>query len=156
MEGNVLHLRRRVYEGQVGELKTRKSLRDLTLEPELIERMRALGQGEYIFRAQNGAPLNPKNVAHRHLRPVLRKLGLKLGGWHDFRHTFTTLALREHPLKAVSMALGHANTKITTEVYQHINAEEIAGPLQGMSRKLLPRMTRCDESAVREPAKYLN
>lgn len=156
IEGNVLHLQQRVYEGKAGPLKSRKSRRDLTLEPELIERMRSLSQGEYVFRARNGAPLNPKNVAHRHLRPVLKKLGLKMGGWHDFRHTFTTLALREHPLKAVSMALGHANTKITTEVYQHINADEIAAPFQGMSRKLLPSVTKTDVPTGSEETKYLN
>ena len=115
-----------------------------------------LGAGEYIVRARNGAPLNPKNMAQRHLRPVLRKLGIKLGGWHDFRHTFTTLMLREHPLKAVSLAIGHANTKITTEVYQHVNAAEIAGPFTGMSRKLLPKATRCDQVGQSVDAKYLN
>jgi len=118
--------------------------------------MRALGSGEYIFRARNGSPLNPKNAAQRHLRPVLRRLGIRIGGWHDFRHTFTTLALREHPLKAVSMALGHANTKITTEVYEHVNAEEIAGPLMGMSRKLLPNVTKSAELREGEKTNYMN
>jgi integrase len=155
-EGNVLHLQRRVYEGQVGDLKTKKSHRDLALEPELIERMRALGAGEYVFRARNGAPLNPKNVAKRHLRPVLRKLGINIGGWHDFRHTFTTPTLREHPLKAVSLALGHSNTNITTEIYQHVNAEEIAGPLSAMSRKLLPNVADVTKSGEDARGKYLN
>lgn len=157
IEGNVLHLQRRVYEGEPGELKTKNSRRDLPLDPALIERMRALGRnGEYVFHARNGSPLNPKNVAHRHLRPALKKLGLKIGGWHDFRHTFTTLALREHPLKAVSLALGHADTSITTEVYQHINTSEIAAPLAGMAAKLLPSVTKSGEMAVSEKAIVLN
>jgi integrase len=99
--------------------------------------MRTLESGECIFQTRAGTPLNPKNAAHRHFRPVLRELGIHLGGWHDFRHTFTTISLKEYPLKAVSKALGHANTKVTTEVYQHIDIEGIGAPLAGMSSKLL-------------------
>ena len=54
------------------------------------------------------------------------------------------------------MALGHANTKITTEVYQHVNAEEIAGPLSGMSRKLLPSVTKTAELGEGEKTNYMN
>ncbi len=80
---NLLHVRRRVYAGAVGELKTKSSRRTLPLSSELISRMSSLGPGDYIFRAYNGSPLNPGNAAHRHLRSALRHLGIKLGGWHD-------------------------------------------------------------------------
>jgi hypothetical protein len=46
------------------------------------------------------------------------------------------------------------NTKTTTEVYQHVNAAEIAEPLQGMSRKLVPKATRCDQAVARKEANY--
>lgn len=145
IEGTDLHIRRRVYEGKVGEVKTKSSLRTLPLPQELIDKMRVLGPGEYIFRTNVGSPLNPKNAAHRHLRPVLRELGIHLGGWHDFRHTFTTQSLKEYPLKAVSKALGHANTKITTEVYQHIDTEGVGAPVAGMSKKLLASVSKSPE-----------
>jgi integrase len=51
--------------------------------------------------------------------------------------TFATLSLKEYPLKAVSKALGHANTKITTEIYRHIDTEGVGAPLAGMSSNLL-------------------
>jgi excisionase family DNA binding protein len=156
IEGTELHVCRRVYEGKVGEVKTKSSLRILPLPQELINKMRTLEPGEYIFQTRSGTPLNPGNAAHRHLRPVLRKLGIHLGGWHDFRHTFTTLSLKEYPLKAVSKALGHANTKVTTEVYQHIDTEGVGAPLAGMSSKLLASVGKSDDSAGREKGKFLN
>ena len=94
MEGTALHVHRRIYEGKAGEVKTKKSRRTLPLPEELIDRMKALPSGDYIFRTRAGSPMNPKNAAHRHLRPALRKLGIHLGGWHDFRHTFTTILLK--------------------------------------------------------------
>jgi integrase len=145
MEGTALHVHRRIYEGKAGEVKTKKSRRTLPLPEELIDRMKALPSGDYIFRTRAGSPMNPKNAAHRHLRPALRKLGIHLGGWHDFRHTFTTILLKEYPLKAVSMALGHANTKITTDVYQHIDSEDLRAPLAGMSGKLLASVSKSTE-----------
>jgi integrase len=59
---------------------------------------------------------------------------------------FTTISLKEYPLKAVSKALGHANTKVTTEVYQHIDIEGIGAPLAGMSSKLLASVSKSIES----------
>jgi integrase len=156
IEGTDLYIRRRVYEGKVGEVKTKSSLRTLSLPQELIDKMRVLGPGDYIFRTSAGSPLNPKNAAHRHLRPVLRELGIYLGGWHDFRHTFTTQSLKEYPLKAVSKALGHANTKITTEVYQHIDTEGVGAPSAGMSKKLLASVSKSPESTEGEGPKFLN
>jgi hypothetical protein len=47
--------------------------------------MKLLGEGEWVFRSRSGTPVDPKNAANRYLRPVVKELGIKLGGWHDFR-----------------------------------------------------------------------
>jgi integrase len=156
IEGQELHVCRRVYEGKVGEVKTKSSLRILPLPQELIDKMRTLEPGEFVFHTCAGTPLNPKNAAHRHLRPVLRKLGIHLGGWHDFRHTFTTQSLKEYPLKAVSKALGHANTSITTEIYQHIDRAGVGAPIAGMSKKLLASVSKSFDLTGKEGGKFLN
>ena len=156
IEGQELHVRRRVYEGKVGEVKTKSSLRILPLPQELIDKMRTLEPGEFVFHTCEGTPLNPKNAAHRHLRRVLRKLGIHLGGWHDFRHTFTTQSLKEYPLKAVSKALGHANTSITTENYQHIDRDGVGAPIAGMSKKLLASVSKSFDLTGKEGGKFLN
>jgi integrase len=148
-------VRHSLYEGKLGELKTKNSRRDLLLPEALLDRLKALGDGEYVFHARNGSPINPKNASRRYLLPVLRELGIALGGWHDFRHTFATLMLKEYALKAVSLALGHANTKVTTETYQHIDNPEVNAPRTGMAAKLLSNATRCDQKGDSRESKYL-
>jgi integrase len=75
MEGTALHVQRRIYEGKAGEVKTKKSRRTLPLPEELIDRMKALPSGAYVFRTRAGSPMNPKNAAHRHLRPACENSG---------------------------------------------------------------------------------
>ena len=57
-------------------------------------------------------------------------------------------------MKAVSKALGHANTKVTTEVYHHIDTEGTAAPLAGMSSKLLASVSKSSESTGGEEPKF--
>lgn len=136
-EGDTLHIRRRIFEGKVGTTKTESSQRSLPIPAALIERMKKLGDGEWIFRARNGAPINPKNAAQRYIRPVTRELGIPLGGWHDFRHTLSTRLLKRYPTKVVSELLGHSNVQTTLETYQHIETEDFRAPLNEMANELL-------------------
>ncbi len=50
-------------------------------------------------------PVNPGNVLKRYVRPVVQDLGIKIGGWHDFRHTLATRSLKKWPTKVVSEIL---------------------------------------------------
>ena len=102
-DGNVLTVSRRIYDGEVGTPKTECSIRSLPVDETLIDRMRHLGNGEWIFRSRTGGALNPGNVLKRYIRPVVKALGIHLGGWHDFRHSVTTQMRRNgvHP-KVVS------------------------------------------------------
>jgi integrase len=90
IDGDVLHVRRRIYEGREDTPKTAKSERSVPIPSELIVRMKALGSREWVFCACNGVPLNPGNILKGYIRPVARELGIPIGGWHDFRHTVAT------------------------------------------------------------------
>lgn len=62
-EGSVLKLRHRFYQGnsggEYGELKTKKSARDLGLLPELAQRVKSLADaGGFCFHSENGTPIN--------------------------------------------------------------------------------------------------
>jgi integrase len=142
-EGDTLHIRRRIYEGAVGTTKTKGSERSLPIPAPLLERMKKLGDGEWIFRAQNGSPINPKNAAHRYIRPVVRELGITLGGWHDFRHTLSTKLLKHYPTKVVSELLGHSNVQTTLETYQHVETEDFRAPLNEVATELLSSVSKC-------------
>jgi integrase len=94
-EGDVLHISRRIYEGKAGSPKNDQSERSLPIPSSLLARMRLLGNGEWVFRSRAGTPVNPGNVLKRYVRPIVKDLGIKIGGWHDFRHTLATRSLKK-------------------------------------------------------------
>jgi integrase len=144
-EGNVLRLRHRFYQGNnggdYGELRTKKSARDLPLPPWLADRVKSLAEGDgFCFRSQaeSETPINQKNALRRYIHPACAELDFRLGGWHDLRHSVTTWALRTYPTKVVSEMLGHANARTTLDVYGHVLQEDFVAPLAEIAGKLLP------------------
>ena len=129
-EGNLLHISRRIYDGDVGAVKSLHSARKLPISGDLLARMRQLGSKEWVFQSRDGTPLNPGNVLKRHLRPAAKALGIPIGGWHDFRHSLTTAMRRNgvHP-KVISGILGHAKVALAMDVYDHANVEDFQQPL---------------------------
>ena len=77
-KGNVLHVTRRIYDGDVDAVKSKRSERKLPIGPILMARMEKLGKGEWVFRSRTGTPLNPGNALKRHIRPAAEKLGISL------------------------------------------------------------------------------
>ena len=137
-DGDVLHIQRRIYERREGTPKTQSSDRFIPIPATLLERLRALGTGEWVFRTSVGTPLDPKNAMNRYLRPAARTLGISLGGWHSF----STQLLRKCPVKVVSEILGHGDIETTLAIYQHPNAEDRREPLNEMALQLLPDVTK--------------
>ncbi len=79
---------------------------------------------EPLFLSKRGKRLEPDNFVKRHLKPILKKLGLE-GAAHAFRHGNATLldSLRA-PMKVRQDRLGHADPK-TTMLYTHaVSANE--------------------------------
>ncbi|MGH9738621.1 MAG: tyrosine-type recombinase/integrase [Candidatus Acidiferrales bacterium] len=156
VEGDVLYVRRRIYDGKIGSTKTEGSERSLPVPALLLDRMKTLGGGEWIFRARNGSPVNPGNALKRYVRPAAQGLGIPLGGWHDLRHTLSTRLLKNFPLKVVSELLGHANVKTTLETYQHVNAEDFRAPLNERASELLASVSKCPVLQQSAESKMLN
>jgi integrase len=84
-DGDLLRVRRRIYEDKADTTKTKKSERDLPIPEALHSRLLSISGREWIFESANGTPVNPGNALKRYVRPVVRSLGIKIGGWHDFR-----------------------------------------------------------------------
>jgi integrase len=142
-DGDVLHICRRVYEGQVDSTKTKGSNRHLPIPESLLSRMRTLGAKGWIFQSREGTPINPGNALKRYVRPAAAELGISLGGWHDFRHTLTTGLLRSHvSAKVVSDILGHSDVKITLDTYCHTEVSDFRAPLHHVASQLLPDVTK--------------
>jgi integrase len=144
-DGDVLHVCRRVYEGQVGSTKTKGSNRHLPIPESLLARMKTLGSEGWVFSSREGTPINPGNALKRYIRPVAEKLGIPLGGWHDFRHTLTTGLLRDNvSAKVVSNILGHSDVKITLNTYCHTEVSDFREPLREMAAQLLPNVMKSE------------
>jgi integrase len=77
-------------------------------------------QDDLVFHSRNGAPVNPKNLATRVLRPACRALDLPVVGWHSFRHTHATLLGESGgSLKTAHALLGHSDVETTLNIYTH-------------------------------------
>ncbi len=88
---NVLHVRRVIYNRE--EIPSEKE-ELYPLDPavpahaELLQRLRSLGAGaKWILHGRTGEPLDLGNARKRQLHPAAAAIGVKVGGWHDFRHT---------------------------------------------------------------------
>jgi excisionase family DNA binding protein len=130
-DGEVLNVSRRVYEGTVGTLKTKKSKRSIPIPASLMQRLNKLNHvSEWVFSSENGTPVNPGNALRRYIQPLARELGIKLSGFHDLRHTLATDLINSGvSAKTVSEILGHANVGITLNTYTHPALENFKGPL---------------------------
>lgn len=75
---------------------------------------------DLIFCRENGEPLWPDSVSAS-VSFLCRRLGLPKGvSLHTLRHTHGSVLLAQGvPLTEVSYRLGHANVRITAEVYAH-------------------------------------
>lgn len=80
---------------------------------------------DLIFCQEDGSPLWPDSVSAS-VSLLCRRLGLPKGtSLHSLRHTHGSLLLEQGvPLTEVSYRLGHANTRITAEVYAHHLAKQ--------------------------------
>jgi integrase len=138
-KNNVLHITRRLFDGDVDSVKSKRSERKLPIDPILMARMEKLGKGEWVFRSRTGTPVNPGNALKRHVRPAAKELGISLGGRHDFRHTLST-KLRcsgVHP-KVVSDILGHKKVNLAMDVYDRADVQDFVQPLSLVVNELLP------------------
>ena len=135
----------------VGELKTPKSRRLLTLTPEMVARFRQhravqaevqLAAGSswqdhgLIFASEVGTPMDPDNFSHSFTR-LCEQAGL--GHWHphELRHSGASLMLAQGtPLHVVSEVLGHASIAITKDVYGHLLEGDKRAAAESMSRAL--------------------
>ncbi|MFN2557989.1 MAG: site-specific integrase [Nitriliruptorales bacterium] len=75
---------------------------------------------DLVFTWPDGSFVGP-NLPTKWIRELADDIGLPRIRLHDARHSFATLALESGvDVKIVSERLGHANTAITRDVYQHV------------------------------------
>lgn len=138
---DLLHIRRVIYKGRVEELEEEQVLPlDQPEHAELVGRLRSLANNhEWVFHSSRGTPINPGNARRRYLHPAAQAVGVKIGGWHDFRHTLIRKMRRGHvhPVVVRDVA-GHKRVALAADVYDRANLNDIRSALGVVSRELLP------------------
>ncbi len=120
-----IFVRRSIWHGQEVTVKTKSGNRTVNIEPALAEMLREHLNGRItgrVFQTRNGTPFSKDHVRQK-LETVLKKLGLKHGGLHAFRHGRVSV-LQENgvPGDLVKEWIGHSSLR-TTSRYTHISPE---------------------------------
>lgn len=128
--GGRILIRRSLWGGKEQTPKSRTSIRSIPLSPRLSETLTEHRlttpptDGDYIFRKENGLPLDPDDFVKRVFQPALRRAGLRHIRFHDLRHTGASLLLSQgESVKYVAQVLGHSNPSITLSTYVHVLPE---------------------------------
>lgn len=120
-----IYVRRSIWNGKEGSVKTRQGYRAVNIEPSLIEMLAVhLGErkGGRVFETRAGTPFCKSNV-RRKLNQILKKLNLAPAGLHAFRHgRVSMLQANGVPGDLVKEWVGHSNLR-TTSRYTHFRDE---------------------------------
>ena len=102
--------------------KTSASLRDIPLAQDTVSLLKAtIGDKKsgLVFTTKTGNCIHPRSF-QRSFDMLLKKAGLPKIRLHDMRHSSCSLLLTHGcDLKTVSQLIGHANTRVTTDIYLH-------------------------------------
>lgn len=78
-------------------------------------------ENDYIFKWANGAMYDPSYISHK-FGDLLRKYNLPHIRFHDLRHSCASLLLAKGcSLKDVQDWMGHADIKMTCNIYGHLD-----------------------------------
>ncbi|KFZ36850.1 integrase [Shewanella mangrovi] len=122
---HLIHIRQNWVNGELGDVKTPKSRRDLRMCDTLLDvftrlkerNLRRGGDSQFVFTHQ-GEPLDTHFVSKKLWFPTLKKAELARRRPYETRHTAAVLhiAAHENPLY-ISHMLGHSDTKLLFNVY---------------------------------------
>lgn len=72
-----------------------------------------------VFTSTVGTPIEPRNLV-RHFHATLKTLGIERRRFHDLRHTAASLLIAQGAtLHEVKEVLGHAQIRLTSDLYGH-------------------------------------
>ena len=112
----------------VNQPKTQNSIRTLAIPQQAVDLLVAEHQkhpsNPYLFPSpKTGTMFDPDSFRHTHDK-ILKTIGAEHIRFHDLRHTFATLSLKNGvDVKTLSGALGHYSAGFTLSTYTHATSE---------------------------------
>ena len=141
---NRLQVRRSLFQGALTRPKTQHSERTVDLPEPIVVRLRvcreqcpSIGEG-FVFRTEEGHPLDPDNWYKRTFVPTVKRAGLTVDvGIHSMRHSYASLLINQgESIKYVSRQLGHASINITADLYGHLFRETSVSAMERLSQQV--------------------
>jgi integrase len=126
---SAIHVRQSLWRGDEQEPKTQAAVRDVDITKELAALLaKFIGDRKdgYLFCAETGKPLSPRNVLRDSLHPTLAKLNQPKMGFHCFRR-FRESVLQKSEARAllVDYWMDHENREMGTRYAKQL-VEDVA------------------------------
>jgi integrase len=123
---NVIYINKSMYRQKTGSPKTKNATRWVNVKPYVMEMLKAHLNGRtegLVFQSKRKTPLINCSVLNKHLHPLLRKLGLKRGGMHGFRHhRVSTLVMAGTSIEVIKKWVGHGSEEMIRR-YTHLRPD---------------------------------
>jgi integrase len=150
LDRRMVFVKQSVWHGRIQDPKSDAAIRSMALSTQLVGQLRELLQTwrpndlQLIFATSRGTPWDAGLVVRRKLRPLLRSLGIQEAGLHAFRHANASLMDRlGTPLKVRQQRMGHADVRLTLQVYSQAVGEDhvrVAEQLGEMLNRCEPKV----------------
>lgn len=102
----------------------------------LRRRRNFVGRSDFVFVRPDGGPLDRSAIRHRFIA-AQKAAGVRIRRFHDLRHTFGSIAIRNFDLVSVQAMMGHSKIT-TTQRYLHAKPRpEDAAKLTELFREVI-------------------
>lgn len=152
----VIHIRRSIYAGIVGQCKTENSKKPLPLADHVAGELRTWlkttrysSSDDWLFASSHEKgklPFSPNYLIAKIIRLAAIRAGItKRITWHTFRHTFSTLLIANgEDIKVVQELMRHGSARITVEIY----SQAITNVKRRAQRRIVRMITRRTNPSV--------
>lgn len=149
LDGRRLRLDKQLgRDGKLKDVKTEAGRRQLPLPSPVVDALRALRaqqeqerdralvweESGLVFCTRTGRPIGHRN-AHRSWTRILVQAEVEHRGIHHMRHAWVTMLAEQGVHERVAQQLaGHADSRMTREVYTHVTGRMLDGAAEAIER----------------------
>jgi len=128
-ENKLIHVRKSAYNGTLGTPKSDASAAEIPLSATLAKALRRhLASRHYrenplgvLFANRRLRPFSDNKLREKHLRPLLKSLGMKQVGFHAIRHGVASELINSGtPITVVRDQMRHSDVRVTLGIYGHV------------------------------------
>lgn len=108
----------------IGTPKSSSSIRKIPLANDLKACLKKIEYIEENYVVRNETPAEPR-IIRKKAKEIMKDANVKIIKFHSLRHTFATMCISLNvDIKTLSELLGHANAKMTLDIYTHTTTKQ--------------------------------